>query len=210
MIRLYMTSKWTLCFGLCAILLLPSLSLARQRFELTGRLGFTNIGVLGSGEKDTAGNPGAGIEWRVISRISVEFEVDRTIGLNPRPVPCGLDVPCIGFAEEGVRTVTHFSGNALYYFASSGAVQPYVLAGVGALHSRSAKAITFVRGTFAEIVQQPDEKDRGVSIGFGAGLRIPLGVHFSVRPELRFYDASITSRSNLSMVQGAVGLGYQW
>jgi hypothetical protein len=205
-----MTSKWKLSLGLCTTLLLPSLSLARQRFELTGRLGFTNIGVFGSAAKDYAAFAGAGIEWRIISRLGVEFVVDRTIGLNPTFVPCGLDIPCIGFAEEGVRRVTNFAGNALYYFSPINTVQPYVLAGVGGLQTRRAKAVTFIRGTFAEIVQQPDEEDQDLSIGVGGGFRIPLGLHFSMRPELRFYDASLTSSSNLSMVQGAVALGFSW
>ena len=59
-------------------------------------------------------------------------------------------------------------------------------------------------------MQQADETDRGVSLGFGGGVRIPIGGRLSLRPEIRIVDSTIRSRSNLSLIQMAVAVGYRW
>jgi hypothetical protein len=115
----------------------------------------------------------------------------------------------VGAAVEGVRSASHFSGNFLYYFPASDSVEPYVLAGLGGLRSKSANAVTFAGEGFGRIVQLPDESETGLSLGFGGGLRIPVG-RLSIRPEFRLYDSSIRSRSNLALVQLGLVIGYRW
>jgi hypothetical protein len=40
---------------------------------------------------------------------------------------------------------------------------------------------------------QRDDRDTGMVISFGGGLRIHVAEHLSVRPELRVYDSSALS-----------------
>jgi hypothetical protein len=169
-----------------------------------------HVGVFGSNEFDNAGNIGALFEFRVHPRVGVEFEGNKMLGLTPRAVPCSLSVPCTGSAVEGPRSAFHYSGNMLFYFSSAGRLQPYVLAGLGGLHSRTAHSVTLAGPAGARIIQEADTTDSGVSIGFGGGLRIPLGSRFSIRPDLRLYDSSIRSRANLGFIQIGVLAGYQF
>ena len=180
------------------------------RVELSGRVALGSLRIFGSNYSDSGTNLGAGIEFRAHRRFGIEFEVDRMMNVHPPSVPCGLNVPCVGAGVEGARSALHWSNNFLYYFPTSLGVEPYLLGGVGMLHSRSARAATFAGATEARIVQLSDTGDRGVSIGFGGGLRIPLGDRLSLRPELRLYDSSLRSRSNLGLGQFGVGLGVRW
>jgi len=59
-------------------------------------------------------------------------------------------------------------------------------------------------------VQQADETDRGVSLGFGGGVQIPIGGRLSLRPEIRIVDSTIRSRSNLGLMQMTIAVGYRW
>lgn len=180
------------------------------RTELKARLGLGNILILGSNEVDTGANIGGGIEVRAHPRLGIEFDATRMFNLAPTTVPCGLDVPCTGAAVEGVRSASHFSGNVLYYFRPSARVEPYVLGGAGALRSRSAKSITFRNLTSGRIVQQPDEVENALSLGFGGGIRAHIARRLSVRLEVRLYDSSLQSRQNLSLMQAALMLGYSF
>jgi hypothetical protein len=49
-----------------------------------------------------------------------------------------------------------------------------------------------------------------VSLNVGGGLRIAAGSRFSLRPDVRFYDTSIRSRQNLSVVRTSVSAAFGW
>ena len=180
------------------------------KVEVSLRIGLGSLRVFGSNYADDGTNVGISVETRVHPRLGLEFEIDRMLNLHPRPVPCGLSVTCTGSGVEGTRSAFHFSGNLLYYFRTSAGVEPYVVGGLGSLRSVRAHAITFVGPTEGRIVQQPNENDSGVSIGFGGGVRVPVGNRFTVRLEFRLYDSSIRSRSNLGLILAGVRLGYHW
>jgi hypothetical protein len=58
------------------------------------------------------------------SGLRFEFELNKTFGLTPDPVSCGLvGTPCVGEAVSGVRSNAIASGNVLYTFGD-GRVAP--------------------------------------------------------------------------------------
>ena len=140
--------------------------------------------------------------------LGFEVEVNKTFGLTPEPVPCSGVAPCVGEAVSGVRTTLITSGNVLYHFGGH-RVRPYVIGGIGVMWTEWAQSITFARGNVDEILQR-DERDTGMVISFGGGLRIQLTEHLSVRPELRVYDSTALSRSNLNLIRASVGIGVGW
>jgi len=179
------------------------------KFEVTGRIGLGGLKRFGDNYGDSGMTIGIGQVLRIHRRLGVGFEAERIRNLEPSPVRCGL-VSCSGSAVEGVRSASHFSFNVLYYLTGSGSATPFILGGVGILQSRSASAVTYAGTNSGVIVQQADETDRGVSLGFGGGVRIPIGGRLSLRPEIRIVDSTIRSRSNLSLIQMAVAVGYRW
>jgi hypothetical protein len=179
------------------------------KFEATGRIGFGTLKRFGDNYSDSGMTFGAGQVFRIYRRLGVGFEAERMTNLQPSAVRCGL-VSCSGSAVEGVRSASLISFNAVYYISTTGRAAPFVLGSIGVLQSRSANAITFASANQGVIVQQPDETDRGVAIGFGGGVRIPLGGRLSLRPEIRLVDSTIRSRNNLSLIQTAVAVGYHW
>jgi opacity protein-like surface antigen len=151
-------------------------------------------------------NLGIGLGVRV-ARFGFEFELNRMLGLTPAPAPCGI-ARCIGSAQEGVRSATIASGNALYYFSDS-RIQPYVTGGIGALRTRSVSSILFARdnvGTFSE----REEADTGLALNAGAGVRIVVNDVLAIRPEIRMYDSSVQSRQNLAMIRTSIGASVRW
>jgi outer membrane protein with beta-barrel domain len=179
------------------------------KFEVTGRVGLGTLKRFGDNYSDSGMTLGAGAVFGVYRRLGVGFDAERIRNLQPAAVRCGL-LSCSGSAVEGVRSASLISFNALYYFPVSGRTVPFVLGSIGMLQSRSANAITFAGTTTGVIVQQADETDRGVAIGLGGGVRIPIGARFSVRPEIRLVDSTIRSRSNLSLIHTAIAVGYHW
>jgi opacity protein-like surface antigen len=154
-------------------------------------------------------NFGAGAGLRHSSGLAVEFEYNRTLGLEPSPVPCAiLNVTCVGSARNGVLSAEVVSANVLYYFGRS-RVQPFVSGGVGALRSKNVSSIVWASETRA-IFEEQEWSDTGLAVSFGGGLKVRLGSGFWIRPELRFYGGSIRSRANLSLFRPAVAAGYEW
>jgi hypothetical protein len=179
------------------------------RVEIAGRLALGDVRVFGSNEQDNGLNLGGAIEFRIHRRLGIEFEGSKVMDLEASPVPCGLPTPCTGQAVEGVHAARHFSGNVLYYFLRSDSAEPYVLAGLGTLRSKSSNAVTFVGEAPPRIVQLPDESDNGLSLGFGGGVRFPIG-RLSLRPDVRLYDSSLRSRANLALIQVGLLIGFRW
>jgi Outer membrane protein beta-barrel domain len=147
---------------------------------------------------------GFGIRW---SRLGVEFEVNRQLGLTPQLARCGV-ASCSGEARQGVLSSTIASGNLFYQFGES-PVRPYVIGGLGAFWSHSVSSVLTVRGTsgtFSEF----ETSDTALAVSFGAGLRIAIGRAFSIRPEIRLYDGSLLGRENLTLIRTSIGAAYQW
>jgi opacity protein-like surface antigen len=151
-------------------------------------------------------NLGAGFGVRG-SRLGVEFEVNRLFGLTPGPAPCGI-ASCSGEGREGVMSATIASANLLYYLSSS-RIQPYVSGGLGGLWSESVHSTLTVVGNSGTITEQTD-RDAGLALNFGGGVRIGLHKSFSIRPEVRFYSSTAHSRENLSMIRTSIGAVFHW
>jgi hypothetical protein len=179
------------------------------KFEVMGRIGLGTLKRFGDNYSDSGMTLGAGSVFRIYRRLGVGLDAERIRNLQPAAVRCGL-VSCTGSAVEGVRSASLISFNALYYIPVTGRAVPFVLGSIGMLQSRSANAVTFAGANEGVIVQQADETDRGVSLGFGGGVRIPIGGRLSLRPEIRLVDSTIRSRSNLNLIQTAVAVGYHW
>src|SRR5574338_227093 len=137
---------------------------------------------------------GGGIEWK---RLGVDFEVQRTVGLEPRNAPCAVMVACIGSAREGLLDATMVLGNVTYTFGQS-RVRPYVTGSIGVLRTSSVNSLTVV-DTANAIVSEFRENDTGLATGLGLGIDVPLTSALSLRPEFRTYWSIAMSRMNLGM-----------
>lgn len=148
---------------------------------------------------------GAGIEW---TRLGVDVEVHRTIGLTPRGVECAVvGVPCVGSAREGFLETTMLAANVSYSFGSR--VRPYVTGSVGVLWAEGVNSLTAVSDTAATL-SEFRERDAGLALGVGFGVDVPLTPALSLRPEFRTYSSVLMSRANLGLHRGTIGLRYRW
>ncbi len=152
-------------------------------------------------------NLGGGAGLRLASTIGIELEFNRMINLKLRPAPCPT-LECVGSALIGVRSAIIFSANGLYHFSVS-RVQPYVVGGIGVLRTERADSLSVGSGTRATI-SQIERRDNGLSISFGAGLKVFVTHKISLRPEFRLYTSSIRSRENLNLLRASIGFGYHW
>ena len=149
---------------------------------------------------------GLGIEW---TRLGLDIELHRTLGLTPRAVQCAVgNVPCVGSAREGFLEAMMLSGNVSYFFGGQ-RVRFYVTGSVGALWTESVNSLTIVSSTAATL-SEFHESDTGLAIGVGFGVDVPLTPAFSLRPEFRTYSSVAMSRVNLGMHRGAIGVRYRW
>jgi opacity protein-like surface antigen len=147
------------------------------------------------------------------SRLGFEFEVDRTLGLTPAPAPCGIvinKVPatCVGDAHDGIRSAAIASVSAQYQFKGE-RVRPYLIGGLGVLHSNSVWSRADVKGTQVTLTEQ-EQSDTGFGPDLGAGLRIAPARNVVIRPEIRWLDASWISQANLAVTRISVRAGYSW
>jgi hypothetical protein len=149
---------------------------------------------------------GLGIEWK---RLGLDAEMHRTLGLTSRAVQCAIgNVPCVGWAREGLLEAMMLSGNVSCFFGGS-RVRPYVTGSVGVLWTESVNSLTIVSSTAATL-SEFHESDTGLAIGVGFGVDVPLTPAFSLRPEFRTYSSVAMSRVNLGMHRGAIGVRYRW
>ena len=151
-------------------------------------------------------NFGGGVGLRLDSKTGIEMEFNRMVSLKLRPAPCPT-LECDGSALVGVRSAVLFSANGLYHFSVS-RVQPYVVGGIGVLHTERADSIGVGSGTRLTI-SQTEHRDNGLSVSFGAGLKVFLTPKVSLRPEFRLYT-DVKSRENLNIFRTSIGLGYHW
>jgi opacity protein-like surface antigen len=114
----------------------------------------------------------------------------------------------VGTGHEGVRAATIASANVLYHF-SGGRSQPYLTAGIGTLWSKGVSTMTFVRETQAVHTEQ-EWRDTELALNWSGGVRIFITRAMSLRSEVRFYDSTLRSRVNLSLIRASIGVGYYW
>lgn len=143
------------------------------------------------------------------SGLVIEFEADRTFGLEPKPAPCGLvNNTCVGGGRYGPRQATVASFGVHYRFRGN-RVQPFLFAGVGTLRTTSFETITYTSTNPAVMVER-ESRDRGFGPDLGGGVRIVLSPHLAISPEIRWLDASLMSRENLAITRLGIPTAYAW
>jgi hypothetical protein len=181
------------------------------RVEVTGRVGLGTLVRYGDDFTDSGAQVGAGAIFRVYRRIAFEVELSRIMNLNPVTQNCWYYQPClIAGLETGVRSSTLVSFGALYYFKTRSPIRPYAIGTIGMLRSRVADISPVFAPPNPVTVISQDRIDRGVAMGFGVGVALPIAGGLSLRPEFRLQDASIRSRSNLALIQTGFTVGYAW
>ena len=162
-------------------------------------------------EDRSFGNPvaiGGGVRLPIARRLGIEVEVNRALGLQAAPARCGILGGCEGTAREGVLDATLASANVYVRFPH-GRVEPFLIGGVGGLWTTSVNSVTRMRDGVG-VMSELEQRDAGLAIGFGGGVDVRLTPRLSVRPEIRIYDSTAMSRTNLAIIRTAVGMGYRW
>ena len=161
---------------------------------------------------------GVGLGLRAASKIDLEVEYNRVLGLSPEPVQCGnagnvtggisTSLPCTGSGRYGPDTYNVASFN-VHYRLSDMRVRPYVLGGVGAAWSTGFSAA--VRSTGSQVIITEDAwTDHGLAWNAGLGAEAFLTPKISVRTEGRYTNSILLSRENLSLFRVAAGLAFHW
>jgi|WetSurSiteA1Bulk_404760.scaffolds.fasta_scaffold02902_4 opacity protein-like surface antigen len=160
-------------------------------------------------------NFGAGIEVPVWRKLRIGAEINRTFGLSPRIAKCGAilsapdqPLPCVGTARQGVSSATAGSLTAAYFFCT-GRTQPYIVGGLSILSATEFGATSVVHQDYVEFIEGKSHST-GIGPTLGAGLRVSINRHFSVRPEIRFSDGTALSSLNLSQWRISAGAAYAW
>jgi opacity protein-like surface antigen len=108
-----------------------------------------------------------------------------------------------------VLDVTLLSGTAAWYITGRGPIRPYVTGGLGVVRSRSLASVTYTSPA-GWTLEEREERDTGMGLTAGAGVRFLVGDHVVIRPEWRLYDGSIRGRANLGVMRTSVSVGYGW
>jgi opacity protein-like surface antigen len=160
-------------------------------------------------------NFGAGIEVPVWRKLRVGAEINRTFGLSPTMAKCGAilsapdqPLPCVGTARQGVSSATAGSLTAAYFFGT-GRTQPYIVGGLSILSATEFGATSVIHQDYVEFIEGKSHST-GIGPTLGAGLRISINRHFSIRPEIRFSDGTALSSLNLSQWRISAGAAYAW
>ncbi len=187
----------------------------RPKFEITSGVAMTRVFRLMGRTFGTHPNIGLGMEVALWKKLRFGAEINHTLGLSPTPVQCGAIVSdqdrplrCIGSARKGVSTITAGSFTGSYFFGE-GRVQPYLVGGLSILSATQYTPVISVNQDVVELSEY-QTSDTGVGLTAGAGLRISLSRHISIRPEARFSDGSSHSRLNLSQCRISMSFGYAW
>lgn len=155
------------------------------------------------------GTLGGSVTIPITARFAISVDAHRSYGPEPGEQPCGIvNVVCTGVGHHGVRRLTIWSGNGIYYFSSAG-VRPYVVGGLNVLHFTFISGVTTVRGAQATITEL-ERDDITMGIAVGGGVRIPLGPRLSVAPEVRIHDGTMLAGANLTQLRTSVSVGYRW
>jgi opacity protein-like surface antigen len=192
-------------------LLMPGASWAQSPPSLTPELSASvGLGHVFRFEDQTFGDRlNLGGSVAVVHRAgwAFELEANKTRELSPIPAPCGVvGVTCVGIGHDGPRSVMSLSANLQYRFRNR-RLQPYLLAGVGVMRSRSLHSTTRVMGSQA-IVSEEESRDTGFGPDLGAGLRLPMTRSLSINPEIRWLEAGALSRENLAVTRLTLRVAY--
>lgn len=154
-------------------------------------------------------NAGGAVAIAHQSGLVIEFEADRVFGLEPKPAPCGLvNNTCVGDGRYGPREATVASLGVHYRFKGE-RIQPFLFAGVGVLWTATLHTTTYA-GTRPAVMVESESRDHGFGPDLGAGLRIVLSPHVAISPEIRWLEASLSSRENLSITRLGIRTTYSW
>src|SRR5262245_51142170 len=151
---------------------------------------------------------GFGVRWPLTRRIGLEFDVNRPLGLHADAARCGMVAGCIGTAREGLLEATLATANVYVRFPH-GRFEPFVIGGAGGLWTTAVNSLTVVRDGVG-VMSEFETRDAGLAIGGGAGVDVALTRRLSLRPEVRIYDSSTMSRTNLTVVRSFVDVGWRW
>lgn len=154
-------------------------------------------------------NAGGGAALVHRSGFAIEFEADRTFGVDAKPVPCAtVGVTCVGDGRDGPTSAT-VTSVGIQYRPKGERVRPYFTAALGVLWTTSLSSITRVTGSVATI-SESESSDHGFGPDLGAGVRIALTKNLAVSPEVRWLDAPWMSRQNLAVTRLTVRTSYGW
>ena len=188
---------------LVVLVFAPSLTAAQTASwtpELSGSAGLGHVFRWDDQSFGNRANVGGGVAVSHPSGWAIEIAGDRTAGLEPPLVPCGIaNVTCVGVGHDGPRSIA-VASLTVHYRLRAGRVQPYVFGGLGMMWSRSVHSVTHVQGPIATI-SESESSDRGFGPDLGAGLRVAIGRGVSISPEVRWLEASWRSRQNLAVTR---------
>ena len=154
-------------------------------------------------------NAGGGAALVHRSGFAIEFEADRTFGVEPKPAACGIvGVTCVGAGRDGPSSAT-VTSVGIQYRLKGERVRPYFTAALGVLWTTSLSSITRVTGSVATISEFASS-DYGFGPDLGAGVRIALTKDLAVSPEIRWLEAPWMSRHNLAVTRLTVRTSYGW
>jgi len=161
------------------------------RNEVFGAVGigqtYHDEGSLGSGI-----NGGGGFGYRLSRRFGLEAEVN---AFRTTRDYSSLYPP---FQASGV----HVMGNGLLYL-NRGRAQSYLIFGAGLMHVSNSTGFAGA---------QPASSTNGFAAGFGAGIKIFVTEHLSLRPEFRIYAGNSRGAVEppLGVLRFSMGIGYHW
>jgi hypothetical protein len=182
----------------------PKASEPLPRFQVSAAAGAANLFRIEDRSFGRTVNIGGGAGLRLRQRLWVEVEINRFVGLEAAPAPCGLvNIACTGNGREGYDAATAGSIGLTYQFGEDG-VHAVVTGGFGFVSARGFETVTFA--STGQQVERVDT-DRGWGPTAGVGLRIPVGLHWAIEPTLRLYGADAP---NLTLVRGAIALLWTW
>jgi opacity protein-like surface antigen len=188
---------------------------ARPRFEIVASVAMGHVFRFKDEGFGNHRNFGIGIEAPVWHKLRIGAEINRTFGFEPTSAKCGSilfnrdqPMPCTGFAREGVSSANAGSITASYFFGE-GRVQPYVVGGLSILDAKEFRSTSIVHPDVVEF-RETETRSTGIGLTFGAGLRVSVNRHISIRPEVRFADGTARSTLNLSQWRLSIGAAYGW
>ena len=161
------------------------------RNEVFGAVGigaaWHDEGSLGSGL-----NGGGGFGYRLSRRFGLEAEVN---AFRTTRDYSSLYPP---FQASGV----HAMGNGLLYL-NRGRAQTYLIFGAGLMHVSNPTGFAGAR---------PGSSADGFAASLGAGIKIFVSEHLSLRPEFRIYagDSRGVLEPPLGVFRFSMGIGYHW
>lgn len=144
---------------------------------------------------------------------SLGFGPGYGVGLGVHPLPLlGYEFALHGMTHErqtsGGRLLfegkpVFFTGNLLLHF-SGAMIQPFILGGIGVMHYSGTQRERFTDGRPEVVISK---RANEFAVNFGAGLKVFVFPHVSIRPEIRYF---VSTPGNFNMIQGSIGISLHW